>query len=158
MIIKYAYDEEENMRDLFNEYTAMLISEDPDVKKILKNQDYANELQHLNEKYSLPYGRLYIAKLDNVPAGCICLRKIDGAGCEIKRLYVRPQFRGHSLAKQLLNKVINDAKNIGYSYILLDTLPFLYGAIHLYKTAGFYEVSAYNNNPDNTAIFMRLDL
>ncbi len=158
MIIKYAYDEEENIRELFQEYTDMLISENPDVEKILDKQDYNTELQHLNEKYGLPYGRLYLVEVDDVPAGCICLKKIDDDNCEIKRLYVRPQFRGHSLAKQLLNKIIDDAKFIGYKYILLDTLPFLNSAIRLYQNAGFYKVSAYNNNPDDEAIFMRLDL
>ncbi len=124
----------------------------------MDTQDYDTELQHLNDKYGLPYGRLYIAKLDDAPAGCICLRKIDDDSCELKRLYVRPQFRGHSLASQLLNKIIDDAKNIGYKYMLLDTLPFLDNAIRLYRNVGFYEISAYNNNPDDTAIFMRLDL
>ena len=158
MIIKYAYDEEESIRTLIHEYTNMLVSENPEVQKILSTQDYTTELQHLNEKYGLPYGRLYIAKLEDVPAGCICLRKIDDDSCEIKRLYVRPQFRGHSIATQLISKIIDDAKTIGYKYILLDTLPFLYSAIRLYQNFGFYEVNAYNNNPDSTAIFMRLDL
>lgn len=156
--IKYAYDEEENIKELFREYTEMLVSENPDVKKILKNQDYDGELRHLSEKYGLPFGRLYIAKIDEIAAGCVCLRKIDEYSCEMKRLYVRPHFRGKSLAKQLLDRIIDDAKKIGYQHILLDTLPFLKSAIRLYQRAGFYEISSYNDNPDESAVFMRLDL
>jgi ribosomal protein S18 acetylase RimI-like enzyme len=76
----------------------------------------------------------------------------------MKRLYVRPQFRGKNIGKLMVQKIITDAKEIGYSYMLLDTLPFLEKAIHIYKKFGFYTIDCYNNSPMNTSIYMRLDL
>ena len=63
----------------------------------------------------------------------------------MKRLYVRPKFRGKQISEQLVEKIIRDAKEIGYSFMLLDTLPFLKSAINLYKKYGFYEIPSYNN-------------
>jgi len=157
-IIKYAYDEEEDIKNLFREYTDMLILENPNVKKILDTQDYNLELNSLKKKYGLPYGRLYIAKVGGVPAGCVCLRKIDDISCEIKRLYVKPQFRRNSIARKLMDRIVNDAESMGYKCILLDTLPFLYDAIKLYEKMGFYKTGSYNNNPDKMAVYMKLDL
>ena len=107
---------------------------------------------------ALPGGRLYLAYCEEEPAGCIGLRKIDEKTCEMKRLYVRPRFRGRRLAEKLVQKIIADAEDIGYSCMLLDTLPFLKTAIHLYKKYGFYETECYNNSPMRTSIFMRFDL
>ena len=76
----------------------------------------------------------------------------------MKRLYVRPQFRGKHIGKYLVEHIIRDAKEIGYSYMLLDTLPFLQGAIHMYRKYGFYEISSYNDSPMDTSIYMKLDL
>lgn len=76
----------------------------------------------------------------------------------MKRLYVRPAFRGKHIGSELVQRIIRDAKEIGYSHILLDTLPFLEHAIHMYQTCGFYEISSYNNSPLNTSIYMKLDL
>ena len=76
----------------------------------------------------------------------------------MKRLYVRPEFRGKKIGAQLMEKVIEDAKEIGYSHMLLDTLPFLEGALHLYEKRGFYQVERYNDSPLESSIYMRLDL
>ena len=76
----------------------------------------------------------------------------------MKRLYVRPQFRGKKVGEQLIQRIIADAKEIGYSYMLLDTLPFLKTAIHMYKRLGFYTIKRYNDSPMNTSIYMKLDL
>ena len=76
----------------------------------------------------------------------------------MKRLYVRPQFRGKHIGDQLIEKIIADAKEIGYSYMLLDTLPFLESAIYLYKKYGFYEIESYNDSPMSTSIYMKLEL
>lgn len=109
-------------------------------------------------KYGMPYGRLYLVYYDERLAGCIGLRKIDNQNCEMKRLYIRPEFRGKKLANVLVEKIIEDAKKIGYSYMLLDTLPFLQSAIHIYKEFGFYEIESYNDSPMDSSIYMRLDL
>lgn len=76
----------------------------------------------------------------------------------MKRLYVRSQFRGKRIGTQLIQRIIEDARQIGYSCMLLDTLPFLESAIHLYREYGFYETDSYNESPMSTSIFMKMDL
>ena len=153
-----AYDFPEEIKLLFSEYTDILIEGDPSFKEYLEIQNYDDELKHLEKKYGLPYGRLYLVYYNNEVAGCIGLKKIDKKNCEMKRLYVRPKFRGKQIGEQLIEKIIKAAKEIGYSYMLLDTLPFLKGAIYLYKKYGFYEIASYNNSPMDTSIYMKLDL
>ena len=89
-----AYDFPKEIGILFSEYTEMLIAGDPSFQEYLAIQNYDEELEHLDIKYGLPGGRLYIAFYDGKLAGCIGLRKIDERNCEMKRLYVRPAFRG----------------------------------------------------------------
>lgn len=153
-----AYDFSQEIKLLFSEYTDILIEGDPSFKEYLEIQNYDDELKHLEKKYGLPYGRLYLVYYNNEVAGCIGLKKIDEKNCEMKRLYVRPKFRGKQIGEQLIEKIIKAAKEIGYSYMLLDTLPFLKGAIYLYKKYGFYEIASYNNSPMDTSIYMKLDL
>ena len=153
-----AYDFPEEIKLLFSEYTDILIEGDPSFKEYLEIQNYDDELKHLEKKYGLPYGRLYLVYYNNEVAGCIWLKKIDEKNCEMKRLYVRPKFRGKQIGEQLIEKIIKAAKEIGYSYILLDTLPFLKGAIYLYKKYGFYEIASYNNSPMDTSIYMKLNI
>lgn len=156
--IDLAYEQEEIVRKLFLEYTKMLIDNDKTFGEYLKLQSYDRELNNLKEKYGLPFGRLYLAYIDNEVAGCIALKRIDKNNCEMKRLYVKEKYRGKKIASKLVDKIIEDANFIGYKYMLLDTLPFLKSAINLYKQKGFYEISAYNDSPMNTSIFMKLDL
>ena len=132
------YSHVQEIKSLFAEYTAMLIESDSRMREYLSMQNYAAELEHLEDKYGPPAGRLYIALCDGKAAGCIALRKIDEHSCEMKRLYVRPGFRGAKLGERLIEKIMSDAREIGYSYMLLDTLPFLQAAIHTYKKLGFY--------------------
>ncbi len=153
-----AYDYPQEVGVLFSEYTNMLIEGDSSFRKYLDMQHYDEEIKHPESKYGVPDGRLYLAYCKEELAGCIGLRKIDDQNCEMKRLYVRPQFRGKKIGKQLIRKVITDAKEIGYTYMLLDTLPFLESAIRMYTSFGFYRIESYNDNPMNTAIYMKLDL
>lgn len=153
-----AYDFPSEVGELFSEYTELLIAGDSSFKEYLAIQNYDEELDHLESKYGFPYGRLYLAYYDGELAGCIGLRKIDEKNGEMKRLYVRPGFRGKRIGNQLVQKIIEDARKIGYSSILLDTLPFLRNAIHLYETYGFYEIDSYNDSPMDTSIYMKLDL
>ncbi|HIX68081.1 MAG TPA: GNAT family N-acetyltransferase [Candidatus Anaerostipes excrementavium] len=153
-----AYEQREEINILFSEYINMLITNDESFQKYLDIQNYDEEVKHLESKYGMSDGRLYLAYCDEGLAGCIGLRKIDNQNCEMKRLYVRPQFRGKKLGSILIEKIIGDAREIGYSYMLLDTLPFLQSAIHMYKKFGFYEIESYNNSPMDTSIYMKLDL
>lgn len=156
--IKLAYEAKEEIGALFQEYTDVLIQNDPSFAEYLAIQHYDSEVRHLEEKYGLPDGRLYIAWVDGKAAGCIGLRKLDSERCEMKRLYVRPGYRGHHLARRLVETVLADAKGIGYREMLLDTLPFLENAIELYRRFGFLETGSYNDSPMDTTIFMKLEL
>lgn len=100
----------------------MLIEGDSSFQKYLEIQNYEEELEHLDVKYGMPDGRLYIAFYGGELAGCIGLRKIDEWNCEMKRLYVRPAFRGKNIGNKLIQQIITDAKKAGYSHMLLDTL------------------------------------
>lgn len=153
-----AYDYPDIVGELFKEYTDMLIEGDASFKQYLDIQNYDEELLHLEMKYGMPYGRLYMAFCDEKPAGCIGLKQIDEENCEMKRLYVKPQFRGKQIGNILIQKIIEDAKEIGYSCMLLDTLPFLKSAIHMYRKWGFYEIDSYNDSPMDTSIYMKLEL
>ena len=99
-----------------------------------------------------------MAYFDEELAGCIGLKKIDETNCEMKRLYVRPQFRGKQIGNVLVRRIIDDAKEIGYHIMLLDTLPFLESALHMYQKFGFYEIESYNDSPMENSIYMKLEL
>lgn len=146
-----AYDEIEGIKILFAEYTQMLGVN-------LGFQDYEKELQQLPGKYALPDGRLYIAYAENKASGCIALRRIDDAICEMKRLYVRPEFRGRKIGQMLVGQIVEDAKKLKYDYMVLDTLAKLENAVILYKKLGFYEIEPYYQNPLDNVIYMRLEL
>jgi ribosomal protein S18 acetylase RimI-like enzyme len=110
-------------------------------------------------EYVPPSGRLYLAIEDDQTAGCIALRKLADGICEMKRLYLRPQFRGRRLGRTLVDKVIEDARQIGYSRMRLDTLPGkMNTAIAMYRSLGFKDIERYYDNPYETAVFMELDL
>lgn len=153
-----AHDRPEDIGPLFSEYTDMLIAGDPAFREYLNLQHYEDELLHMDAKYGPPSGRLYLALCAGVPAGCIGLRKIDRENCEMKRLYVRPAFRGQRIGGRLIQKILDDARQIGYRKMLLDTLPFLESAIRLYRRHGFREVERYNDSPMDGSIYMGIDL
>lgn len=94
LTITPAYDVPQEIGELFAEYTGMLLENAPDFRQYLELQNYDDELLHLEAKYGLLDGRLYLARWDGAAAGCIGLRRLDSMRCEMKRLYVRPAFRG----------------------------------------------------------------
>ncbi len=153
-----AYNRADEVRSLFSEYMKMLVDNDPSFREYLEIQQYDKELEDFETKYGMPDGRLYVLYCSGELAGCIALRKIDADNCELKRLYIKPEFRGNKLGKILVERLIADAREIGYKYMLLDTLPFLKTAIRMYKDIGFYEIEKYNNSPMDTTIYMKFDL
>lgn len=153
-----AYGRQQEVLQLFTEYTDMILKQGDDVKRCLDSQHYGNEVLDLKEKYGLPYGRLYLAYWGDRAAGCVALKQTDNIYCEIKRLYVRPGYRGKGVGRILIDQVINDAKLIGYKHVRLDTFPFMDSAIRIYRQYGFYDIERYNDNPAFTAVYMQLDL
>jgi ribosomal protein S18 acetylase RimI-like enzyme len=139
-------------RELFEEYaTGLGIS--------LCFQNFDKELTELPGAYAPPDGRLLFALHEDKIAGCIALRKISGETCEMKRLYVRPEFRGQRIGRALAEKLIAEAREIGYTRMRLDTLPAkMDEAIALYRSFGFREIEPYYHNPVEGALFMELIL
>ena len=144
--------------ELFREYTDMLVENDPSFAYYLELQDYDEELRHLEGKYGPPRGALILALEDGGAAGCIALKEMDGERCELKRLYVRPAFRGRGLGRTLTDMIISRARAAGYKEMLLDTLPFLQSAQRIYRAAGFREIEKYNDSPMDGATYMKLEL
>ena len=156
--IKLAYDDTENVTLLFEEYVDLLVDLEPVFRHYLDLQEFQYECQELQEKYGLPGGRLYIAYWKRQVAGCIALKQIDEATCEMKRLYVRPQFGGKKIGESLVKTILNDAAEIGYQSMVLDTFPSLDKAIHLYEKLGFYRIPPYSNSPVPDTVYMKFDL
>lgn len=158
MIIS-AYGRIEDIRSLFSEYTDMLVSINPEFHLYLEIQHYDDEKENPSLKYALPDGRLYLdISDDGIARGCIALRKLSDGKGEVKRLYVRPEYRGNGIATALVERIIEDARNIGYKELYLDTLPELESAVRLYKSFGFEETGQYNDSPVDKTIFMKLSL
>lgn len=139
------------VKELFLEYAKSLDFE-------LCFQDFDKELEQLPGFYAPPDGRLFLAEFDGITAGCIALRKFRDGVCEMKRLYVRPQFRGNDIGKKLVELLIREARKIGYKKMVLDTVPTMKTAQKLYKSLGFYKIKPYRINPVEGAVFMELVL
>ena len=152
------FDRMDDVRAIFAEYTQMLVDIDETFARYLELQRYDDELAHPEKKYGEPDGRLWLALADGQAAGTVALRRLDETRCEMKRLYVRPAFRRLGLGRTLMERVIRDAREIGYRHMLLDTLPPLTEALAMYHARGFYDIPCYNDSPVETTIFLQLDL
>lgn len=122
-------------------------------------QGFERELAELPGGYAPPDGRLLLARDGQRIAGCIALRRLDADTCEMKRLYVRDDFRGRGLGLDLVNAIIDAAREIGYARMRLDTLPRrMEPAERLYRSVGFRDMAPYYQNPIDGVLFMELDL
>jgi putative acetyltransferase len=140
------------VRELFLEYAQSLGFS-------LCFQDFEKELAGLPGDYAPPEGCLVLVTCDRQAAGCVALHKLEGGICEMKRLFVRPQFRGKGLGRALTGKVVSRARRIGYRKLRLDTVePVMKTAITLYRSLGFREIPPYRHNPIEGARYMELEL
>ena len=123
-------------------------------------QGFEEELATLPGKYAPPKGTLLLAYYDDELAGCIALRPMQEAGvCEMKRLFVRDDFRGKQIGLKLIDRLLADARDIGYSKMRLDTYPPKMGnAVKLYESHGFREIPQYYDNPLDGVLYLELDL
>lgn len=122
-------------------------------------QGFEAELAALPGKYAPPAGRLLLAYSDDKLAGCIAMREIEDGVCEMKRLFVRDEFRGARIGVALIEKLITDAREIGYKKMRLDTFPPKMGkAVSLYASHGFVAIPRYYDNPHEGVLFMELTL
>lgn len=170
------WSKRQNIEECIMEKTEKLIFKEADTKELLDEtrkifreyqesidtnlcfQKFEEELAGLPGKYSPTKGRLYLTYVGEKLAGCVALRPMENKDCEMKRLYVKPEFRGQGFGRILAEKIIKDAKEIGYKQMYLDTLDTMKSAVKLYKSLGFKDAPEYCYNPIDGAIFMYLDL
>lgn len=138
------------VRELFIEYAAW-------IGFSLAYQDFDQELASLPGKYAGPTGRLLLARVGGVPAGCGAIRQIEPTVCEMKRLFVKPEFRGYGLGRKLAEALIGQGHDLGYTAMRLDTVAESMGdATQLYKALGFQEIPAYYANARAGTLYFEL--
>ncbi len=139
-------------RELFLEYAQSLGVD-------LCFQNFEQELAQLPGYYAPPSGRLLLAEYGGQLAGCAALRQWESGVCEMKRLYLRPLFRGKGLGRVIAETIIAEARNAGYQHMRLDTIePIMKDAVEMYRRLGFKEIAPYRANPIAGAIYMELQL
>ncbi len=141
----------EKARELFMEYAVSLGFD-------LSFQDFEQEMADFPDEYSAPHGCLLLAFYGEELAGCVALRDFGNGICEMKRLYVKPAFRGLKVGRALTESIIKAGKGLGYTHMRLDTVPFMKEAISLYRSLGFKEIDSYRYNPIEGATYMELAL
>ena len=144
--IRNGHDYIDEVKDLFVEYVRSL-----GVSASLR------EFHGLEDKYKGEGEALYIAFIDNKPAGCVALRYVDSNTAAMKRLYVRPAFRHSSLGTNMAKLVVEDAREFGYKTLLLDSLPSMENAKELYTTLGFKKLDD-TQRPVKTVVHLSLPL
>ena len=117
-------------------------------------QEFDKELENIRVQYDQPGGALLIVYDGEVPVGCAGLRKLDPETAELKRMYVKPEFRNKKIGRALLERVLNLAGDLNYRKVRLDTLPEMRSARGLYRDFGFYEIPAYCFNPVPGTVYL----
>ncbi len=146
-----AYESIDDVRKLFSEYADML-------GIMIYFKDFDQELATLPGSYAPPQGRLFVARCEGQAIGCVALRPLEDDRCELKRLYVCPEFRGKHLGRRLAERVIKEAREIGYTQMLLNTLDMLPSSIALFHRLGFAETVPSYEAPQPGLVYMALDL
>jgi ribosomal protein S18 acetylase RimI-like enzyme len=121
-------------------------------------QNIHEELAHFPEKYSEPDGSFIVATENDAVVGCVGLKKLDDGICEMKRLFVTDKYKGKSIGKKLVEKIIEEAQIKNYETMRLDTLDTMTVALEIYRRQGFYEINPYYNNPYTGVIYLEKKL
>ena len=130
----------------------------PITAEVFEVQGFTAEVASLPGRYGPPGGCLLLASDGGSPAGCVALRDLGGGTCEMKRLYVLPEFRTRGVGRLLVAAVLDRAAHLGYQRMVLDTLPEMTGAIALYRAVGFAFIDSYWGHPTDAAVFMARSL
>lgn len=141
----------ETGKELFEEYARSLNVD-------LSFQNFSKELESIDEQYNEPVGALLLASDGEVSVGCSGVRKLDEQTAELKRMYVKKEYRGYQVGLNLLERSIDLAKKLGYKFIRLDTLENMTKAQQLYRSFGFYDIPSYRFNPLPGTIYMEKEL
>ena len=157
-IVEITSDENiEPVRALFREYREAFLGEAA-FQHYLGMQNFEAEVAALPGGYAPPRGALMLAAYSGAPAGCVALKDLGGGACEMKRLYVRPEYRGLELGRALVEAIIRKARALEYRRMRLDTLPAMGRAQGLYRSFGFREIAPYCESPVGDAVYMELSL
>jgi ribosomal protein S18 acetylase RimI-like enzyme len=138
-------------RELFHEYALSLGFD-------LSFQNFEHEMSTFPAQYSPPQGCLLLAQFKDAIVGCVGLRDLGESRCEMKRMYVQPNYRGKGLGRVLAKAIISEARGIGYKHMRLDTIPSMKAAFSLYLSLGFREIEPYRFNPIEGAKYLELEL
>lgn len=139
------------VRALFKEYAASLDFE-------LCFQDFQDELDALPGPYAPPEGAILLAEVDGQIAGCVAVKPLEDSVCEMKRLYVRPEYRNQGLGRMLAQAIVERAREVGYNRMRLDTVESMQAARTVYRSLGFEERDAYYDNPLPDVVYMEREL
>lgn len=138
-------------RKLIEEYSASLGID-------LSFENFEQEIAEFPAHYTRPEGRVLVAVERGEAVGVVCLRRLSARVCELKRMYVKPKFRGRGIGRLLATRAIREAREIGYARVRLDTLSKLKEAVSLYGSLGFKEIGPYRVNPNKGVVFLELNL
>jgi putative acetyltransferase len=147
-----------NSSDDFTIARALFLEYRTELNVDLCFQSFTAELDNLPALYAPPTGRLIIARVDGKIAGCVAVKKIDTEICEMKRLYVKPEFRGKKVGIALVKRIIEIARELDYKIMRLDTLTTLERAVSIYRRIGFNTISPYYHNPLPNVLFFEKSL
>ncbi len=148
----------ELVKGLLEEYITSWVEFDGPVHDEKEVEKARGQIENLFNYFGPPDGCLLFARYSEAVAGCVALEKLNDSVCQMKRLYVKPEFRGLKIGRELAERVIEQARRMGYEQMRIHTITALERANRLYKSLGFTEISPYEDTPIKDAVFMELNL